>query len=225
MKQLVLIKSYHKGLSIFLDEYAPMDEICKELADKFSSSASFFRDAHMVITFENRILSEEEEERLVDVITENCDIHVNCIVGKNPHTEKLFLKAIEQMEVHSALSAKYAQVYTGNLTDGAKIDCVNSVILLGDVYPGCLVRSEKDIYIFGGLFGEANAGSQGEKGHFVVAQEMSPERLKIGEYRYHTSEKSRWPIKSKPQPKIAYEEDGTVQIVSYTKEFLAMHGF
>ena len=101
------------------------------------------------------------------------------------------------------------------------LETENSIIVLGDVYPGACVISSKDIIILGGLYGQAYAGGNGEDGHFVVALEMSPEKLKIGDFKYKTSEKqSKWPIKPKVQPKIAYVEDGRVKLEPITKELL-----
>ena len=72
------------------------------------------------------------------------------------------------------------------------------------------------------MFGEAYAGGNGSKGHFVAALEMSPEKLKIGDFKYFTKEKgTRWSIKPKVQPKIAYVREERVVIDSITKELLS----
>ena len=95
------------------------------------------------------------------------------------------------------------------------------MIVLGDVYPGASIISNKDIVILGGLYGQAYAGGSGDEGHFVVALEMSPEKLKIGDFKYKTSEKqSKWSIRPKVHPKIAYVEDGRVIMEPITKELL-----
>ena len=50
---------------------------------------------------------------------------------------------------------------------------------------------------------------------------MSPEKLKIGDFKYKTSEKqSKWSIKPKIQPKIAFVNDARVKIEPITKELL-----
>ena len=79
------------------------------------------------------------------------------------------------------------QFYKGTLKDGQTLETENSVIVLGDVYPGACIVSNKDIVILGGLYGQAYAGGSGDEGHFVVALEMSPEKLKIGDFKYKTS--------------------------------------
>ena len=89
---------------------------------------------------------------------------------------------------------------------------------LGDVNPGCVVNSDKDIIVLGGLYGQANAGRDEKEGHFVVALEMSPERLTINHYSYHFQDKHKWGIKQKVQPKIAYETAGEISVDAVSRE-------
>ena len=49
---------------------------------------------------------------------------------------------------------------------------------------------------------------------------MSPEKLKIGDFRYFSKEKARWGIKPKVQPKIAYVKDNQIVSEPITKELL-----
>lgn len=222
MKNPVIIKSFQNGLSIYLDEEMPFAELLNEIAFKFKESAHFFKDASMVISFEGRSLSDQEERQLVNTITANSSLNVMCIMGKNEETNKNFVKALQKVSYHQQALENAGQFYKGTLKDGQVLETENSLIVLGDVYPGASVISNKDIVILGGLYGQAYAGGNGEEGHFVVALEMSPEKLKIGDFKYKTSEKqSKWSIKPKIQPKIAYVKDGRVIMEPITKELLS----
>ena len=99
--------------------------------------------------------------------------------------------------------------------------CASPELILGDVYPGSAIISARDIIVLGGLFGEAYAGGNGNPGHYVVALEMSPEKLKIGDFKYTAKEKAKWSIKPKMQPKIAYVKEQQVVMESLTKELLS----
>lgn len=221
MKNPVIIKSFQNGLSIYLDEEMPFAELLNEIAYKFKESAHFFKDASMVISFEGRTLSDQEERQLVNTITTNSALNVMCIMGKNEETNKNFVKALQKVSYHQQALENAGQFYKGTLKDGQVLETENSLIVLGDVYPGASIISNKDIVVLGGLYGQAYAGGNGEEGHFVVALEMSPEKLKIGDFKYKTSEKqSKWSIKPKVQPKIAYVEDARVIIEPITKELL-----
>ena len=51
---------------------------------------------------------------------------------------------------------------------------------------------------------------------------MSPERLKIGDFKYKSRDKkAKWPIRPKVQPKIAYIKDEMVVVDSLTKDILS----
>ena len=221
MKNPVIIKSFPNGLSIYLDEEMPFDQLLKEIGLKFKESAHFFKNASMVLAFEGRKLSDQEERMIINTITANSELNVMCIMGKKEETNNNYIKALQKLSYHQQVMENAGQFYKGTLKDGQMLETENSIIVLGDVYPGACVISSKDIIILGGLYGQAYAGGNGEDGHFVVALEMSPEKLKIGDFKYKTSEKqSKWPIKPKVQPKIAYVEDGRVKLEPITKELL-----
>lgn len=221
MKNPVIIKSFPNGLSIYLDEEMPFEQLLKEIGLKFKESAHFFKNASMVLSFEGRMLSDQEERMIINTITANSDLNVMCIMGKNEETNKNYIKALQKLSYHQQVMENAGQFYKGTLKDGQMLETENSIIVLGDVYPGACIISSKDIIILGGLYGQAYAGGNGEDGHFVVALEMSPEKLKIGDFKYKTSEKqSKWSIKPKIQPKIAYVEDGRVKLEPITKELL-----
>ena len=56
--------------------------------------------------------------------------------------------------------------------------------------------------------------------HFIIALEMQPETLTIDGISYK-NEKSKWSIKPKIQPKIAYVKKGKVVTSNITKELLS----
>ena len=221
MKNAVIIKSFQNGLSIFLDDEIPFSKLIEEIAFKFREAAHFFKDASMVVSFEGRELSDQEERQIVNTITANSSLNVVCIMGKNEETNKNYVKALQKLSYHQQVMENAGQFYKGTLKDGQTLETENSVIVLGDVYPGASIISSKDIIILGGLYGQAYAGGSGDEGHFVVALEMSPEKLKIGDFKYKTSEKqSKWSIKPKIQPKIAFVRDQRVIVEPITKELL-----
>ena len=222
MKNAVVIKSFQNGLSIFLDDEIPFSKLIEEIAFKFREAAHFFKDASMVVSFEGRELSDQEERQIVNTITANSRLNVVCIIGKNEETNKNYVKALQKLSYHQQILENAGQFYKGTLKDGQVLETENSVIVLGDVYPGASIISNKDIIILGGLYGQAYAGGSGDEGHFVVALEMSPEKLKIGDFKYKTSEKqSKWSIKPKIQPKIAFVRDQRVVTEPITKELLS----
>ena len=113
------------------------------------------------------------------------------------------------------------QFYRGTLRDGQSIETEHSIVILGDVSKGCSVYSAKDIVVIGSLEGEAYAGATGNNHHFVVALYMNPEKLRIGDLHYiQPGKSSKWGLKPKSVPKIAYTYNGVVQVEPITKELL-----
>ena len=218
MKNSVVLKSFPNGISIYLDNNIPFKEILEEIKLKFEESGKFFKNAQMALSFDGRVLTETEEKQIIDVITSVCDLNIICIIGKDDARNQLYLKALHQVEKHD--DNHYAQFFRGNIKDNEILETDRSVIIIGDVYPECVVTSPKDIIILGGLYGEAYAGLDEEEGHFIIALEMAPERLKIGKTIYLPDKTPKWSIKTKIQPKIASIHKNKIQLDSITKELL-----
>lgn len=218
MKGNIMIKSFPNGITLYLNPELETDRLLEEVAEKFNQSRNFFRDARMALCVEGKVLKEEEERLLVQTIQDNSNLEIVCIMGKNEETDKKFIKAIQRVDMQH--TDNFGRFYRGTLKNGQRIETESSMVILGDVYPGCSVTATKDIIIIGGLYGEVHAGSGGEEGHYVVALEMSPEKIKIGDFRYKPKEKFKWGIKPKIQPKIAYVKDSHIVMEPITKELL-----
>lgn len=176
----------------------------------------------MALSVKGRKLSEEEENALLNIISENSDIHILCLVSDDEETDRMFIKAISETDFSEDGNRNSAgQFYRGTLKNGEVLETESSIVILGDVYPGSAIISARDIIVLGGLYGEAYAGGNGSEGHYVAALEMAPEKLKIGDFKYHAKEKFKWGIKPKVQPKIAYVKNKKIVMDSLTKELLS----
>lgn len=221
MKNSVIIKSFPNGIVLHLDPETDFKELLMETALKFKESRSFFKDARMALSLKGKELSQEEEKQLLDAIAENSDLHILCLVSEDEETDRRFVKAISQTDFSDgSLTGGEGQFYKGTLKNGQVLETEFSIVILGDVYPGSAIISAKDIIVLGGLYGEAYAGGNGSEGHYIAALEMSPEKIKIGDFKYHSKEKAKWGIKPKVQPKIAYVKNQKIVMDSLTKELL-----
>ena len=218
MKDNILIKKFPNGIRLYLNPDLDVEDLIKEIAAKFNQSRHFFRDARVALAFEGRELTDDEERQIITTIQLNSDIEILCIIGKNEETDRNFVKAIQKVDFQH--TDNYGHFYRGTLKNNQKIEVDSSVVILGDVYPGSCIVASKDIIILGGLYGEAYAGVGSEESHYIVALEMSPEKIKIGDFRYKPQEKHRWGIKPKVQPKVAYVKDKHIVIEPITKDLL-----
>ena len=221
MKNSVKIKSFQHGISLHLPAEEDMEAVLEMVAFKFKESAAFFKDAKMILSIEGRTLSDEDENAIVDVIENNSDIKILCLIGKDSETENHILKALEQYQNINSDNQEQnlGQFYRGGLKNGQILETDSSIIILGDVNPGSNVISKKDIIVIGGLYGNAYAGTGGEEGHYIIALDISPECLKINKHRYEVGRKAKSPIKPKYQPKIAHVVNGAVIIEPISRDF------
>ena len=220
MKDAVLIKSFPKGINLILNEKATFEEIMEEITFKFSEAKAFFGKASMALSIEGKVVTEVEEIRILDAIHRNSNLNIVCIVGRDEERDKNYIKALQHVEKRLT-SSDEGQFYKGSLKNNQVIETEGSIVILGDVYPGCAVISSRNIIVLGGLYGEAYAGGSGQDNAYVVALEMEPERLKIGDFKYkYNDRKPKWGIRPKIQPKIAYVKNERIVFDGLTKELL-----
>lgn len=220
MKDAVLLKAFQNGISIILNENTDFETIKSEIAFKFSEAKNFFKDASMVLSIEGRKVSPEEEKAIIGLIRENCSLNIVCLLGHDDEKNGQYVKALNEVEGALAAAGE-GQFYRGSLKDREILETDTNIVILGDVYPGSAVISKKNVYILGGLYGEAYAGSENEENAYVVALEMEPERLRIKDYKYKSTKQSKWGIHPKIQPKIAYIKDDKIVTEPLTKELLS----
>lgn len=220
MKNLVLVKSFPNGLSVKLDPDAPFEDIYREMGRKFREGAKFYGNAKLVISFEGRELGPEEEYLLVNCITDNTDLTVLCIMGKADDEKNVqYLKASNTF-MNSGDKNTDGQFYKGTLRAGEILETDSSIIVLGDVHPGAKVISGGNVVILGTLYGQANAGANGNSKCFIVALDMKPTQIRIGEYASRAMAKQGKWLFNKTAPKIAYVLDEEIITDAITKELL-----
>ena len=153
MSQPVIIKSNKYGIRLILDAYIPFRELLTHIADKFTESEKFFKNAHMAIAFEGRELSAEEEYQILDTISRNTSIHVVCVIDNNIEYEEYAREQVERALTQD--SENTGKFYKGTLRSGQELECETSIVILGDVNPGATVISAGNIVILGALKGTA----------------------------------------------------------------------
>lgn len=220
VQDTVLIKSFQNGITLLLNEDADFGDILEEIRFKFSEARNFFGSVSVALSIEGRKLTGTEEIRILEAIRRSSNVNIMCIVGHDEETNKNFIKALQHVE-RKLTNGDEGQFYKGTLKDGEVLETENSIVILGDVYPGCAVISAGNIIVLGGLYGEAYAGGSGKNDAYIVSLEMEPERLKIGDFKYKASNRqSKWGIRLKVQPKIAHVKNDRITFEPLTKDLL-----
>lgn len=218
MKNSVVIKGNKYGIIVILDKDIPFNELKMMVADKFKESSKFWGEASMGVSFEGRALSDSEQFELIEIIQENSELTIVCIVDNNPETEKHFKESIEtHME---EVASHNGQFYRGTLRSGQVLESEYSLVILGDVNPGAKVISTGNVIVLGSLKGTVYAGITGDDTSFVVALEMSPMQIRIGDIIARSSDGAPLKKKGTPETKIAFVENDNIYIEPLNKEVL-----
>lgn len=216
MNNPVIIKGNKYGIVVVLDAFMKFDELKDKIAEKFRDSSKFFSKAQMAISFEGRNLTNEEQREILDIIAEETELHVVCVVEDDPQKEEVFKKALDEKLME--LSNTTGQFYKGNLRSGQVLESETSIIVIGDVNPGAKIVSKGNIIVLGSLKGTVFAGATGNTNSFVVALDMNPVQIRIADTIARSPDK---PIKeAKKEAKIAFLEDGNIYIETLNKEVL-----
>lgn len=216
MNNSVIIKGNKYGIIVVLNPDVPFDQLKQLIAEKFKESSKFFENAKMAISFEGRKLTNEEQKEVLDIIHQNTDMHIVCVIENDPETEEAFRKPLEQKLMD--LSNNSGQFYKGILRSGASLEFETSVIIIGDVNHGARVVSKGNIIVLGSLKGNAFAGATGNTNAFVVALDMSPTQIRIADTIARSPDK---PVKDEiKEAKIAFLEEGNIYIEPLNKNIL-----
>ena len=217
MNNSVIIKGNKYGIIVVLSPEVPFEELKLLVADKFKESSKFFENAKMAISFEGRKLSNLEQREILDIIGENAEMHIVCVMENDPETEENFRKTLDQKLME--LSNNSGQFYKGILRSGASLEFETSVIIIGDVNHGARVVSKGNIIVLGSLKGNAFAGATGNTNSFVVALDMSPTQIRIADTIARAPDK---PVKTDlKEAKIAFLEEGNIYIEPLNKNILS----
>lgn len=229
MDNSVIIKGSKNGITVFLDEKMPFEELLENVSDKFKNASKFFNNATMAISFDGRNLSAEEEKRILNVISDVSELNIVCVLDENNDIKSVYEEAVKkainsfnishQPERQKIIDPKTTcMFYKGTLRSGQVFEADGSVVVLGDVNPGGKVVAKGSVIVLGSLKGNIFAGVDGNENAFVVALEMSPMQIKIGDIIARSSDSgvnkiSKGKNKSKIlEPKIAYVYDQNIYV-------------
>ncbi len=214
MKGSVVIKGNKYGIVVVLDENKPFELLKEEIAEKFRESSKFFGDVKMAASFEGRKLSEDEEREVLEIISENSDMKIVCVVDTDEAREKAFKKSLD--EKLNELSTQSGQFYKGTLRSGQVLESDNSIVILGDVNPGAKIISKGNVIVLGSLKGTVYAGATGNHASFVVALEMNPMQIRIGDIIARSGDNKKKVVEK--EAKIAFVDDGYIYIEALNRD-------
>lgn len=218
MNNSVVIKGNKYGIVVQMDKNISFAQLKEDLADKFKSASKFFDKANMAVSFEGRRLNSDEEREVLQIIADNSQLNIVCVIDTDEMKEKMFKKAVE--DKLEELSAHTGQFYKGTLRSGQMLESESSIIILGDINPGAKVIAKGNIIVLGSLKGTVYAGANGNEDAFVVALEMAPIQIRIGDTIARCNESGTKIKPISPDTMIAFVEDENIYIERLDKDVL-----
>lgn len=252
MKQTVIVKGNifkgTQGITVIFDKEIPFEQLCQDTAQKFKSLSGFLGQHDMAVAFEGREFTAQEEQALLNIISDNSQINILFLVENDPEREVMLGNRLKEAIIDAAralmpegsftenapgknLQQYDNSFYCGTLRSGQIVNSKGNVVIVGDVNPGGTVISDGSIIILGSLRGVARAGATGDRNAFVVALEMHPTQIFISEAfgkgasakkeAAHTRFGRKKEVKGEAVPLIALYEDGGIVLKQLNKETLS----
>ena len=176
MSNYVIIKGKNDRLVIALNPDVDFLDICDILKTKILEAKNFIGDSRMAIEFSGRTLTNDEENTLIGIITNNSNIVISYIFSKKEKSEQ----EIDLESLNPLIEEGRTHFFRGTLRSGAKIESDGNVVVLGDVNPSSIIKARGNVIVLGHLNGTVYAGLGGDDRAFIGAIYFNPIQLTIG---------------------------------------------
>ncbi len=176
MSNHVIIKGKNDRLVIALNPDIDFLDICDILKTKILEAKNFIGNSRMAIEFSGRALTNEEENKLIGIITENSNIVISYIFSKRTDSEE----KMDLENINPLIEEGKTHFFRGTLRSGSKIESDGNVVVLGDVNPSSIIKARGNVIVLGHLNGTVYAGLGGDDRAFIGAIYFNPIQLTIG---------------------------------------------
>ena len=171
---LINLKGTSKGIILTLDDEAGFSNVFEELNKFLLDNHLSMKNDTVPITVKlgYRYLKESQEEKLKKLLEDEYKLHI----------EILESELVPKNEVLQKYNESQIKAYSRVVRSGQIIKVEGSLLLIGDVNPGGRVEATGNIFILGGLLGNAHAGLNNNNDAIISASFMNPTQLRIGDY-------------------------------------------
>lgn len=195
-KDIIEFKGSKSGLIINIKEKCDFLTIKDQLIHKMDSAQKFFKGAK-ISAINCTFLNDIEILEIRECLSSNFGIE---------------FKEEERDTVFQGIYEGNAKFIKNTLRSGMKVDYQGNVVVIGDINPGGQVVADGNIIIMGHLRGTVHAGANGNKDAVVVAFNLEPMQIRIGDIIGIAPEEN---IQKPSCPEIAYVKDNCIIIEPY----------
>jgi septum site-determining protein MinC len=203
----VALRAYRDGLHLIIKPHLSITEIEAAIQEEMSRMNRPLTGASVQIDLKGPILPDEEIAYLRSKLKESYDLTVRGIALADEPAPEPIAAAPTTHIISQAVNTQQdnrdsepSRIVPYTIRSGQTEDFPQgSLIIYGDVNSGAEVKSGGDIVILGALRGNAHAGTNGRLSSVIIAMDLVPLQLQIGNYV------NRLPIDQKPRgyPEIA----------------------
>ena len=184
----VVLKSGKNYITLVLDSELDFAELLQNIVAKFVESQKFFGNESFALMFDGRVLSDREKLIILDAIDEYTSVKITRIIENDVFREYAAEKQayIEENNIDEEsidISKDNCLFFERDIHEGEKINAVNDIVVIGNVYSGAILKAGNSIIIFGMLEGQAIAGNNDiNRDAYIMARNFQPENFRIGRY-------------------------------------------
>ena len=215
---IVALRAYRDGLHLIIKPHLSITEIEEAIQDEISRMDRPLTGTSVQIDIKGPSLQAEEMARLRSKLKESYNLTVRgIVVSEEPvsppiaaaPTTHIISQAVAPSQTRESEPSRIVPytIRSGQTEDFPQ----GSLIIYGDVNSGAEARAGGDIVILGALRGNAYAGMNGRLSSVIIAMELVPPQLQIGNYL------NRLPIGQKPRGYPELARIGTEDVIIVEK--------
>lgn len=212
----IVFKGNSEGLVIVFPEGYEFEQALKEIDNKVSSAARFFKGAKIKVVYRGIDLTPAQERLVYEILAEKSGAVVESFSKDEEYKPAGNITAKPQTSGNSTRLMFYPGIDEGNckfvkntVRNGTRIDYDGNVVILGDVNPGAEIVATGNVVVLGTLRGMVHAGADGNRDAFIFALVLKPTQIRIAESI------ARMPEESDNDdfcPEIATVKDGIIVV-------------
>ena len=186
---IVVLRAYRDGLHLIIRPHLSIAEVEEAIQQEMSRMNQPLSGASVQIDLKCPLLKEEEMAYLKSKLQETYNLTVRSIeafdeqapppIAAAPTTHAL----PPRTDTQNSRESEPSRIIPYTIRSGQSEDFPQgSLIIYGDVNSGAEVRAGGDIVVLGALRGNAHAGINGRLSAVVIAMDLVPVQLQIGNF-------------------------------------------
>ena len=214
----VRFKGWRGGLLITLPPETPWTIVTEALYERLTATRDFWEGSPATLDAGDRELGGEALGILIVRLQEEFGIEVIGLISSLVEVREAAAK--RELDVHEEVPAMQAKPVVaprdetkylrGTIRSGIVAESAGHLVVVGDVNAGAEVRAARDIVVMGTLRGVAHAGSGGDLTAQILAINLRPTQLRIGDLIARSPDGGQPPLSKFPEKALV--EDGEIHV-------------